>query len=149
IRPLQIAQNKCLRWFLGAFRTSPVDAMHHLGSILPMRWQLNRICDRAAVRLHTLPSTSQVLARMPHPWPITAVPEPAGAGACVFLAGTLLLERSWGLGRQSEVFDAEMFALAAAAENVSRLLRTRPHVECVVFASDNRAAVESILDLRP
>ncbi|KZT05802.1 uncharacterized protein LAESUDRAFT_760027 [Laetiporus sulphureus 93-53] len=37
------------------------------------------------------------------------------AGACIYLAGTLLLERSWGLGHQSEVFDAEMFALAAAA----------------------------------
>ncbi|KZT09231.1 uncharacterized protein LAESUDRAFT_629098, partial [Laetiporus sulphureus 93-53] len=151
IKPLQQAQNKCLRWLLGAFRTTPIDAAHHLASIMPIRWQLHKICDRVAIRLHTLPANSQVLARLPHPWPLTTHRQTkrSGAGACILLAGHSLLEKSWGLGRQSEVYDAEMFALAAAATNVAALLPDHPDVTHIVFASDNRAAVESALDLRP
>ncbi|KAF8623926.1 hypothetical protein AX17_007254 [Amanita inopinata Kibby_2008] len=68
IRPLETAQNECLRWILGAFSTSPVDELHHISAILPMHILLEKISDNAALRLRRLPRHSQVLARTPSNW---------------------------------------------------------------------------------
>jgi ribonuclease HI len=65
---LSRAQNEGLRWILGAFRTTPSPALHHLSSILPIPHLLHQISSRAAVRIHTLPATSQIHTRLPASW---------------------------------------------------------------------------------
>jgi ribonuclease HI len=65
---LSRAQNEGLRWILGAFRTSPSPALHHLTSILPIPHLLHQISARAAIRIHTLPTTSQIHPRLPASW---------------------------------------------------------------------------------
>jgi ribonuclease HI len=65
---LSRAQNEGLRWILGAFRTSPAPALHHLTSILPIPHLLQHISTRAAIRIHTLPSSSQIHPRLPLSW---------------------------------------------------------------------------------
>lgn len=62
IKPLVTAQNEGLRWLLGAFRTSSIAELHHIGSILPIPQLLDRISRKAATRLQTLPRTLQVRA---------------------------------------------------------------------------------------
>jgi hypothetical protein len=52
---LQRAQNAGLRHIAGAFRTTPVDTLHHITSILPVDLYLERTLDIAAIRLRTLP----------------------------------------------------------------------------------------------
>ncbi|KAF8632119.1 hypothetical protein AX17_004922 [Amanita inopinata Kibby_2008] len=68
IRPLETAQNECLRWILGAFSTSPVDELHHISAILPIHIFLEKLSNNAALCLHRLPCLSQVLARTPSSW---------------------------------------------------------------------------------
>jgi len=68
IKPLERAQSEGLRWLLGAFRTSPTSDMHHIGAILPIHILLQRLSTNAAIRLRTLPFSSQVLARAPPEW---------------------------------------------------------------------------------
>ncbi|VDB84849.1 unnamed protein product, partial [Peniophora sp. CBMAI 1063] len=68
IKILEIAQNEGLRWMLGAFRTTPSAEMHHLGAILPIHILLKQLSHNAAIRLRTLPRTSQVLRRTPRTW---------------------------------------------------------------------------------
>jgi hypothetical protein len=51
-QPLIKAQNTGLRWLLGAFSTSPVPAMEHAASILPIPLALRRLSENAASRLH-------------------------------------------------------------------------------------------------
>jgi ribonuclease HI len=68
IAPLIHAQNEGLRWLLGAFRTTPSAEMHYIGAILPIPYLLQRLSRNAAVRLQTLPHSSQVLARLPPSW---------------------------------------------------------------------------------
>lgn len=69
IRPLERAQADGLRWLLGTFRTTPIAEMHHIGSILPIPHLLRQLSANMAIRLHSLPSSSQVLARLPPTWP--------------------------------------------------------------------------------
>ncbi|CUA75631.1 Muscle M-line assembly protein unc-89 [Rhizoctonia solani] len=78
IQPLVKAQNEGLRWLLGAFRTTPSDAMHHIGSILPIPIALNRLSQNAATRILSLPTRSQLLLRLPRDWPDhdPSVPQP-------------------------------------------------------------------------
>lgn len=68
IKPLERAQSEGLRWLLGAFRTSPISDMHHIGAILPIHILLQRLSMNAAIRFRTLPFSSQVLARTPSDW---------------------------------------------------------------------------------
>jgi ribonuclease HI len=68
VETLSQAQNDGLRWILGAFRTTPSPALHHLGSILPLPHLLNQISLRAAVCIHTLPLSSQIHPRLPASW---------------------------------------------------------------------------------
>jgi ribonuclease HI len=75
---LSRAQNEGLRWILGAFRTTPAPALHHLSSILPIPHLLQLISTRAAIRIHTLPLSSQIHSRLPASWnpPTQDIPVP-------------------------------------------------------------------------
>ncbi|KAG9126385.1 hypothetical protein FRC07_003632 [Ceratobasidium sp. 392] len=77
--PLVRAQNLGLRWILGAFRTSPINAMEHVAAILPVPLLLQRLSENAATRLRRLPPTSEVAKRLPHLWDThsRSVPQPA------------------------------------------------------------------------
>jgi ribonuclease HI len=68
INHLTRAQNDALIWLLGAFRTTPSTSMHHIASIIPIPHLLPRLSTSAAIRFHTLPSSSQVLRRTPKSW---------------------------------------------------------------------------------
>ncbi|KAJ1308145.1 hypothetical protein OPQ81_003863 [Rhizoctonia solani] len=78
IQPLVKAQNDGLRWLLGAFRITPSDAMHHIGSNLPIPIMLKQLSRNAATRILTLPAQSQVRLRLPREWPDhdLSVPQP-------------------------------------------------------------------------
>jgi ribonuclease HI len=65
---LQRTQNVALRHMAGAFRTTPVEALHHIAAILPIDLFLQRTINTAAVRLRTLPRTSQPLLRLGAEW---------------------------------------------------------------------------------
>jgi len=65
---LERAQGEGLRWFLGAFRTSPISDMHHIGTILPIHIILQCLSTNTATRLRTLPVSSQVLMHAPPNW---------------------------------------------------------------------------------
>lgn len=65
---LQRAQNAALRHISGAFRTTPVASLHHITSILPIDLHLSRTLETAAIRLRTLPRSSQPLLRLPAAW---------------------------------------------------------------------------------
>jgi ribonuclease HI len=54
IKKLQVAQNAGVRWCLGAFRTSPIDEMHHLASIPPIKYVLDQLRTNASTRLRTV-----------------------------------------------------------------------------------------------
>jgi ribonuclease HI len=75
VETLSRAQNEGLRWILGAFRTAPSSALHHLSSILPIPHLLQQISSRAAIRIHTLPTSSQIHPRLPQSWNLQS-PEP-------------------------------------------------------------------------
>ncbi|QRW01164.1 Reverse transcriptase [Ceratobasidium sp. AG-Ba] len=51
IKPMERVQNQGIRWLLGAFRTSPISAVEHMASILPLPLTLQRLSKNAAVRL--------------------------------------------------------------------------------------------------
>jgi ribonuclease HI len=65
---LERTQNVGLRWFLGAFRTSPIPAMEHLASIPPIKITLQKFTMNAANRLHRIAPKSEVARRMPRGW---------------------------------------------------------------------------------
>jgi hypothetical protein len=68
IKRLQLAQNAAIRHISGCFRTTPLDPIHHITSILPIDIYLNRLLDNAAIRLQSLPSTSQPMLRLGPEW---------------------------------------------------------------------------------
>ncbi|QRV95516.1 Reverse transcriptase from mobile element jockey protein [Ceratobasidium sp. AG-Ba] len=242
IAPLVRAQNTGLRWLLGAFRTSPVSAMEHVASILPIHVALQRLSENAAVRLRRLPNQSEVAKRLPstwdthdpecpqppagsstiiheiasysdpraeftipylappwelpHPWPnrldVLAPPADAsleerqeylvaakarlhsantdgtilaysdgskrvfrgvrkvGSGFTVHRFGEEISTGMLSLGPRTDVYDAEMMALAISAKRVAHLvnhpIRSTP-VHHVIFSSDNMAAVQTITRL--
>ncbi|KAL4256815.1 hypothetical protein AB1N83_011417 [Pleurotus pulmonarius] len=69
-------QNAGLRLILGTFRTSPVAALHHIGSILPIPLLLERTVDNAAIRLRTLPRHAQPIVRLTEPWNLGPIQGP-------------------------------------------------------------------------
>ncbi|KAG9091012.1 hypothetical protein FRC06_000748, partial [Ceratobasidium sp. 370] len=70
-----------------------------------------------------------------------------GLGYTIIHQDTEIVTGCRSLGPRSDVFDAEMFALALAA---AQAIRTAPQsVTRLSFYSDNKAAVMSITDLKP
>lgn len=65
---LQLAQNSTLQHISGCFQTTPLDPIHHITSILPIDIYLDRLLDNAAIRLRSLPSTSQPMLRLGPEW---------------------------------------------------------------------------------
>ncbi|KAG9103193.1 hypothetical protein FRC07_010066, partial [Ceratobasidium sp. 392] len=56
----------------------------------------------------------------------------------------------FGLGPRSDIYDAEMVALAIAARKVSNIVsRSQIAPTSIIFSSDNQAAVRSISNLKP
>jgi ribonuclease HI len=51
---LHVAQNACVRWVMGAFRTSPVEELHHIACIPPIRYTLVKQLENACIRLNCL-----------------------------------------------------------------------------------------------
>ncbi|KAG9087494.1 hypothetical protein FRC06_002515, partial [Ceratobasidium sp. 370] len=244
IKNLERVQNAGLRWLLGAFRTSPTNAMEHLASILPMHVALHRLSENYATRLRKIPISSEVARRLPVAWdthdPTTPQPRrpraskptvihrlaeqahpniehiqpyldapwerphpfgnriavtcpPAsctrderkayvrqvqeriwvldrtpgalacftdgskrivkgcrkvGAGFCILRQGKEIRTGRQSLGPRSDIFDAEMFALALAAKQACALA-AESNIPSVDFFTDNRAALTSIVNLRP
>jgi hypothetical protein len=57
---LQKAQNQGIRWVLGLFKMTPTREMHHLASIPPIQYQLNKYRENAAIQLNTLPAEAEM-----------------------------------------------------------------------------------------
>jgi ribonuclease HI len=245
---LSRAQNEGLRWILGAFRTTPAPALHHLSSILPIPHLLQHISTRAAIRIHSLPLSSQIHPRLPVSWnpPAQDIPVPlppslysspknpptiihhlasltsplsertlpfhtppwlqkhqwgdrltistppkqnskadvdnyswdlksrlnelahspealvlytdgsrrrssgrrrTGARYVAHYRGAEVQTRRWGLGRQADNYNAEMFALAGASAGAAEWHHHHPHTKTFVFLADNKAAIRSITDI--
>ncbi|KAG8728338.1 hypothetical protein FRC10_005060 [Ceratobasidium sp. 414] len=70
-----------------------------------------------------------------------------GAGYSIVHRDTELTKGHRSLGPRSDIYNAEIFALALAATQAVRT--APPSVEKISFFSDNRAAITSILDLKP
>jgi len=64
---LEVAQNKALRLISGGFRTSR-SAIQALSHVPPIRLTLERLSNRAAIRLSKLPFSSFVSQRLPNSW---------------------------------------------------------------------------------
>jgi hypothetical protein len=65
---MQQVQNRGLRLMLGAFKTSRVEPMEHIAAIPPVWVRLERLANRAAARLRSLPKQSQPILRLPASW---------------------------------------------------------------------------------
>ena len=50
------------------------------------------------------------------------------------------------LGKRAGIYNAEMFALAGSAGAVAPILVQNPHIRCLIFFSDNQAAISTITD---
>jgi ribonuclease HI len=75
VKQMQAVQNAALRLMSGAFKTSPLKPLGHICAILPMAPRLDKLSDRAAKRLRTLPPRSQPLLRMPAEWSPAGTPD--------------------------------------------------------------------------
>ena len=62
---LQTLQNNATRHILGAFRTSPINALDAEAGLLPAKLRLNYNQTRLAVRLLKLPNTHPLVQRLP------------------------------------------------------------------------------------
>jgi ribonuclease HI len=54
IKKLQVVQNAGVRWCLGAFHMLPINEMHHLASIPPIKYILNQLRTNASTCLRTV-----------------------------------------------------------------------------------------------
>lgn len=70
-----------------------------------------------------------------------------GAGVCILRDGIEIAADRLSLGPRSDVFDAEMAALAMAATRAESLVV--PTTPAVLFFADNIAAVQQIVSLKP
>ena len=66
IKPLEVAQHRALRWITGAFRTTPVGALHSVAGIMPIGLQCQKLQERYFLRLHTLPDSHPLRAHFPN-----------------------------------------------------------------------------------
>lgn len=48
---LQKAQSRAARWITGCFRTTPIGALEMMAALLPIRIQINKFMQRAALRV--------------------------------------------------------------------------------------------------
>ena len=70
----QVAQNDALRRIAGCFHTTPVDPLHHLLAILPIRFTLSKLCNSYLDRLAHLPPT-HLLRTLPYHNPAACWPK--------------------------------------------------------------------------
>ncbi|KAG9125840.1 hypothetical protein FRC07_005990 [Ceratobasidium sp. 392] len=175
--PLIRAQNLGLRWILGAFRTSPVNAMEHVAAILPVPLLLQRMSENAPSLtwphpgIHHTPPTATREEREMHIKLARAAIDSSkaegalacftdgskrlqsgcrrtGAGFVIYGRGEEVLSGRVGLGPRADVFDAEMLGLALAAQKACALAIESP-IDTIKFFVDNMAAVRMIADLSP
>ena len=59
-KTLQVAQNDALQKMTGAFKTTPVDPLHHIAAIFPVKIQLLKLLGQYADRVQRLPPTVQL-----------------------------------------------------------------------------------------
>jgi ribonuclease HI len=64
IKELETAQNEGVRWCLGAFQTSNVEAMHHIASIPPIRYVLGQLQDNCSMRLRAVRPNHGLVTRL-------------------------------------------------------------------------------------
>lgn len=72
-RELQKVQARACRWITGCFRTTPVGSMELLAKLIPIRPQVNRHMQRAALRLTTLHESHPLRASLPEYWRSSAL----------------------------------------------------------------------------
>lgn len=65
MKSLQTVQNEACRWVLGAFRSAPVDALHHLAALPPIGPRIKRLAANYAARIRSIPSSSHIARRLP------------------------------------------------------------------------------------
>ncbi len=65
IQPLATAQNRALRWITGAFRTTPVGALHSFAGVMPIHLHCKKLQQRYFLRIHTLPQSHPLRAAFP------------------------------------------------------------------------------------
>ncbi|KAL1947815.1 hypothetical protein VTO73DRAFT_13539 [Trametes versicolor] len=66
MKPLVAAQHRALRWITGAFRTTPIGAMHSFAGILPLHLHCKKLQYRFFLRFHTLPPHHPLRASFPN-----------------------------------------------------------------------------------
>ena len=59
-KTLQVAQNDAIRKMTGAFKTTPVDPLHFIAAIFPVKIQLTKLLGEYADRVHRLPPSTQL-----------------------------------------------------------------------------------------
>jgi hypothetical protein len=64
IKELETAQNEGVRWCLGAFRTSNVEAMRHIVSIPPIRYVLGQLRENCSTRLRAVGPNHGLVTRL-------------------------------------------------------------------------------------
>ena len=65
MKPLAAAQHRALRWITGAFRTTPVGALHSLAGVMPIEIHCEKLQDRYFLRMYTLPANHPIRAFFP------------------------------------------------------------------------------------
>jgi hypothetical protein len=60
IKTLQVAQNNAIRKITGMFKTTPVDLLHFIAAIFPVKILLPKLLSKYADRVHCLPPTAQL-----------------------------------------------------------------------------------------
>jgi hypothetical protein len=64
IKELKTAQNKRVRWCLGAFQTLNVEAMHHIASIPPIRYILRQLQENCLTHLQAIGPNHGLVTRL-------------------------------------------------------------------------------------
>ncbi|KAB5587508.1 RNA-directed DNA polymerase from transposon BS [Ceratobasidium theobromae] len=73
-KTLQTVQNIACWWASGSFQTAPTAVLEHTIAMPPIAYRIRRQCANYSAKLRHLPSSSQVCARLPHPFR-TSLPE--------------------------------------------------------------------------
>ena len=88
-KTLQVAQNDAIRKMTGAFKTTPVDPLHFVAAIFPVKILLPKLLGEYSDRVHRLPPSCQLRTLLTHnpvaiwpSWfpistPITRLPAPS------------------------------------------------------------------------
>lgn len=104
-KALQQAQNRAARWITGCFRTTPIGAMEMAAGLIPIRHQINRYMQRAALRVRTVHDGHPTRASLPEYWTTSVrnicAPFPLAAGE----QRTPLVHIDWIARQSDEDFD--------------------------------------------